>query len=184
MPLSKGSIRLLGYYEGFPENVHGVAQFTHRISIRKLQQIILFILHQLNQDTWTLSDITPFSLSKCEVSFEFGVAEGTVFNYLDEEELDKFEKSIAEKALPILDFFCVVRYHTINKEGKRTPLKFDYHLLRLIFHRNRVEWQISQERGTRRVSLEDLITFIARRVNELLSQMQLKPLTPKHLRTL
>jgi len=181
--LMKGVEGLLGYYENFPETIHGVARFTHQISTKMLQQAILSTLHQLNRETRGLSAITPISPSKCEVSFEFGMAEGTTFSYLDKEELDRFQKRIVKKALPILDVLCVVRYHVID-EGKRLPLKFDYHLLRLIFHKNRVEWQISHERGTQRVSLEDLITFITKRIDEMLSQMQLKPLTLKYLRTL
>jgi len=174
--------RLLGHYETFPEVIHGVARLTHRISIRKLQQGILHTLHQLNQENHLLSDIASLPSSKCEVSFEFGVAEGTTFNYLDKEEVEKFQKNIMKESLPIFDVFCVVRYHVVDK--KRVPLKFDYHLVRFMFHKNSVELQICHERGTQRLSLEDLITFIIKRINEELSQQQLKPLTRKYLRTL
>jgi len=93
------------------------------------------------------------------------VAEGITFNYLDEEELKRFQKTITKEALPTLDFFCVVRYHAL-KEGRHVPLKFDYHLLRFVFQRNSVEMQISHERGTRRVSLEDLANFIIGQISE------------------
>jgi len=174
---------LLGRYENFPETIHGVAQFTHRLSIRKLQQAILHALHRLNQDTYSLNTIAPFSSLQCEVSFEFGVAEGILFNYLDREEIDRFQKSVVKRALPLLDFLCVVRYY-VAKEGKRVPLRFDYHLVRLMFYRNSVQLQIFHERGTQRVSLEDLITFITKQIMNELSQRQLKPLSLKHLRTL
>lgn len=155
--------RLLGRYENFPETIHGVARFTHRLSVRNLQQAILHALHRLNQQTCNLDAIAPFSSLKCEVSFEFGVAEGTTFNYLDKEELDRLQRNIVKRALPILDFLCVVRYH-VTKEGKRVPLRFDYYMLRLVFQRSSVKMQIFHERGTRRVSLEDLITFITNRI--------------------
>ena len=174
---------MLGRYENYPEAIHGVARFTHRLSVRKLQQAILQALHRLNQETCNLDAIAPFSSLKCEVSFEFGVAEGTTFNYLDKEELDRLQRDIVKRALPILDFLCVVRYH-VTKEGKRVPLRFDYHLLRLMFERRSVQLQIFHERGTQRVSLEDLITFITRCIKDELSQRQLKPLSLKYSRTL
>jgi len=150
---------LLGRYENFPEVVHSVARFTHQSTEERLQQAILRALHRLNQATHNLTVISPFSAPRCEVSFEFGVAEGLTFNYLDREELERFQKSIKKEAPPTLDFFCVVRYH-ILKEGRRVPLRFDYHLLRFVFNRNNVEVQVSHERGTRRVSLEDLTNFL------------------------
>jgi len=175
--------RVLGHYENFPETIHGVAQFTHRLSVRKLQQAILHALHRLNQETHKLDAVAPFSSLKCEVSFEFGVAEGDIFNYLDKEELDRLHGDIVKRALPILDFLCVVKYH-ITKGGKRVPLRFDYHLLRLMFQRRRVQLQIFHERGTQRVSLEDLVTFITKCIKDELSQEQLQPLSLKHSRTL
>lgn len=174
--------RLLGHYENFPEVIHGVARLTHRISVRKLQEAILCTLYQLNQEIPRFSDIASLP-SKCQVSFEFGVAEGTTFNYLDKEEVGRFQETIAKESLPIFDVFCVVRYHVVNKE-KRVPLKFDYYLMRFTFYKNSVELQICHERGTQRLSLEDLIAFIIKRVNEELSQRRLKPLTRKYLRTL
>jgi len=174
--------RLLGHYENFPEVIHSVARFTHRISLRKLQQAILYTLYKLNQETHRFSDIASLP-SKCEVSFEFGVAEGTTFNYLDKEEVDRFQETIVKQPPPILDVFCVVRYHVVDKE-KRVPLKFDYHLVRFMFYKNSVELKICHERGTQRLSLEDLITFIIKRIDEELFQRQLKPLTLKYLRTL
>jgi len=136
----------------------------------------------LNEKTFDPSAITPFSIAKCDVSFEFGAAEGITFNYLDQEEVERFQQSIAKKALPILDLFCVIRYHIVKK-GKRVPLKFDYHLLRLIFYKNNMELQVIHERGSQRVSLEDLITFMEKRINEQLSKRGLKLLNLKELRT-
>ena len=174
---------MLAQYENFPETVHGVARFAYRSSIRKVEQTIFYVLHQLNGKTHSLSEITSFPSSKCEVSFEFGVAEGVTFNYLGNEELEKFQKTISQKALPMLDFFCVIRYHVV-KEEKRIPLKFDYNFLRFIFYENEVELRVSHERGTRRISTEELIAFITKHINEELSLKQLKPLDLKYSRAL
>ncbi len=150
---------MLGHYENFPTVIHNVLKFTHQSTEKKLQKVILRVFHRLNQEKRDLNVLSPFFSSKCEVSFEFGVAEGVTFNYLDEEELKRFQKDITKEALSTLDFFCVIRYHAL-KEGRRVPLKFDYHLLRFVFHGNNVEMQISHERGARRVSLEDFANFI------------------------
>ena len=173
--------RLLGRYENFPEVIHGVARFTCTSSKSKVQQAIFRALHRLNEQVFSLEEMATFSRSECEVSFELGIADGIEFNYLDEEELNRLRKSILKKALPTLDIFCVVRYH-IKKNRKRVPLKFDYHMLRFIFYnKNDLELRMSHQRGIRRVSVEDLITFITKRINEDLSQNRLRPLHLKNL---
>jgi len=118
------------------------------------------------------------------VSFEFGIAEESAFNFLDEEELQRAHKSIADKALSTLDVFCATRFHTVDEGGKRKPLKFDYHLLRFTFYKKNVELLISHERGTQRIPLEDLVTFLANRVNRELATKQQRLLALKHLHAL
>lgn len=175
---------MLGRYENFPEIIHGIVRFIYESPLRKVQQTILSALHNLNHEVCGLKAVTPHLPQECEVSFELGVAEDFDFNFLDEKELDRFQRSIVEKELSTLDFFFVVRYHVVNDKGKRVPLKFDYHMLRFMFQENSMELRICHERGTQRVSLEDLITFITKRVNEELSQRQLKPLNLEYLRVL
>ena len=174
----------MGRYENFPEVIHGVARFTCKSSMRRVQQAILSAFHHLNQEVSGLSAVMPYLPQECEVSFELGVAEDFDFNFLDKKELDRFQRSIAEKELPTLDFFFVVRYHVANDRGKLVPLKFDYHMLRFMFQENSMEMRICHERGTQRVPLEDLITFITKRINEELSKKRLKPLSLEYLRTL
>ncbi len=175
---------MLGRYENFPEVIHGIVRFICESSIRKVQQTILSALHSLNHEVCGLRAVTPHLAQECMVSFELGVAEDFDFNFLDEKELDRLQRSIVEKELSTLDFFFVVRYHVVNDKGKRVPLKFDYHMLRFMFQENSVELRICHERGTQRVPLEDLITFITKRINEELSQRQLKPLNLEYLRVL
>jgi len=176
--------RLLGRYENFPDVIHGVARFTCESSKSKAQHAILSTLHKLNEQVFSLKDIATISYSQCEVSFEFGVADGVEFAYLDAEELGKMQKGIAREVLQALDFFCVVRYHIV-KDGKRLPLKFDYHMLRFIFYnRNNLELRVSHQRGIRRISVENLITFITKRINEELSQNRSRQLVVKSLRAL
>ena len=167
---------MLGRYENFPENVHAVALFDYQDSAKEVQQAILCALHNLNHERYDLDAVTPYLKQKCEVGFEFGVAEGFDFNFLDQRELDQCLRSVAEKELQTLYFFFVVRYHIIREAGKRVPLRFDYHVLRFSFQESGLELRIRHERGTQRVTLDDLTAFIAKRVNVELSQRQLTPL--------
>jgi len=167
---------LLGRYENFPENVHAVALFDYQDSAKEVQKAILCALHQLNHERYDLDAVTPYLKQKCEVGFEFGVAEGFDFNFLDQKELDQCLRSVAEKELQTLDFFFVVRYHIIREGSKRVPLRFDYHVLRFSFQESGLELRIRHERGTQRVTLDDLTAFIAKRINAELSQRQLTPL--------
>jgi hypothetical protein len=175
---------LLGSYENFPEVVHGDARFTCKSSTTKVQQAVLSALHHLNQEVCSLSTVIPYSLRECEVSFEIGVAEDFNFIFLDNKELDRFQRSIVERNLPTLDFFCVVRYHVATDGKKRVPLKFDYHMLRFLFQEHSLEILICHERGTQRVPIESLIRFITNRINDGLSQNRLERLTLRYLRTL
>ena len=167
---------MLGLYENFPETVHGVALLRYKDSAKRVQQVILCALYHLNNEIYGLDDVTPHLEQKCEVSLEFGVADGFDFNFLDKKELDQCLRSIAEKELHRLDFFFVVRYHIIREDSKRVPLRFDYHVLRFSFQESRLELRIRHERGTQRVTLDDLTAFIAKRINVELSQRQLTPL--------
>jgi len=142
------------------------------------------VFHQLNSQSLSLGDVTTPPKHACQVGFEFGVAEESTFNFLDKEELQRLRKSIVDKALPTLDVFCAIRYHKISEGGERTPLKFDYHLLRFIFYSKNIELLISHERGTQRIPLEDLTTFLTNRINKELATKQQRKLALKYLHTL
>jgi hypothetical protein len=155
---------LLGNYEKFPEAIHGIALFNHQDSAKNIQQAILRTLHSLNHEVYDLSAVTPYLKQKYKVGFEFGVADGSAFNFLDEKELEKCLKIINEKELQTLDFFFVIRYHATNEGGKRIPLRFDYHLLRFIFQKDHLEMQIRHEKGIQRIPIDDFTDFIAERI--------------------
>jgi predicted site-specific integrase-resolvase len=174
---------MLGRYRNFPEVIHGMARFSFLSSQQELQQVILEVIHGLNHKRFGMKDFTPFVVSECEVSFEFGVAEDVTFNYLDREELERVIKQIEIKPLRVLDVFSVIRYH-INVKGKRRPLRFDYNMLRFAFSRKNMELLVAHERGNQRVSIEDFIGFLANKINEKLMKAARKPLTLKYLRAL
>jgi len=174
---------LLGRYENFPEMYHGVIRFHHQTSEKKLQEFIIKALHDLGQEGG-FDFPTIHAVSDCEVEFDFGIADGAIFNYLDRETLTTSVKTISEYALPVLDFLGVVRYYKKGSTRDRRPLKFDYYFLRFLFHDGSVDFQIFHERGTRRLSMEDLSAIIIKRVDRELSEVGLPKVTVEETRTL
>lgn len=175
---------MLGKYEKFPQIVHGIGSFTYKFPAIALQQAILQIFYRLNRETYDLTDLTHPPSAQCKVGFEVGIAEDVSFTFLDEEELEKFQKIVNKDALPFLDFFCVARYHVVKTGGKRVPLKFDHYFLRFIFHQRDLELRIVHERGTQRVHLDDFISFAIKQVNNELAKRKLETLVKRYLRTL
>ncbi|HDQ06399.1 MAG TPA: hypothetical protein ENN36_06740 [Candidatus Bathyarchaeota archaeon] len=167
---------MLGRYKNFPENVHGVALFEHLDSAKEVQKAILCTFYRLNQETVDLSAVTPYLKQDCTVGFEFGVADGVDFNFLDQKELEQCLKSVDETEMETIDFFLAVRYHRIGDGGKQIPLKFDYHVLRFAFQEGGLELLIRHEKGTMRIALDELTAFISKRINAELSQKQVTPL--------
>jgi len=172
---------LLGSYENFPKNVHKVAIFNFKDPKKAIQQAILFGFHRLNQETFDLNNIMPYLKQNYKVSFEFGVAHDEDFTFLDQNELEQCLTGVTENELDSLDFFFVIRYHRVNDKGKQIPLRFDYHVLRFIFHENILELRIRHERGIQRVQLDELTDFITKQVNIELEKKQLSPLNMERL---
>jgi len=155
---------LLGKFENFPETYHGLVRFRHQISPRKLQEALIKALHDLSREAAYLSTI--HAVSDCRVEFDFGIADGLIFNYLDCEMLSTALGTVSKHEVPILDFLGVVRYYKKGSGKKLRPLKFDYYLFRFLSYDESVDFQIFHERGTRRLPIEDLSSIIIRRVNK------------------
>jgi hypothetical protein len=178
---------LLGCYNNFPTKIHGIARYSYQISTQQLQKTIVYTTYLLNQETHDLKRLTRSSLVNCELNFEFGIAEQDSFTFLDEKETERFFQSMENEpkgSLLILDFFCAIRYHIIDPDGKSKSLRFDYALLRLTFQRRVMELFIVHERGTQRIPLEDLVIFLTNRINNELKKRELRILSLKHMRTL
>lgn len=167
---------MLGFYENFPENIHKIARFKASASKKRLQRALTQTLHKLNNETFSLEDVVHPSVPQCKVIFELGIAEANNFNYLNGEETNKALKVIHKKPFQIMDFFCAIRYYkTQNK--KKTPLKFDYYMLRFKFDKKSTEVQVFHERGPRHVSPEEIANFVAKKINETFSKKILKAFT-------
>jgi hypothetical protein len=168
---------MLGFYENFPENIHRKENFTSSLSSKKLQQRIIQVLHEINCKTFSFEEITHPTVPECAVIFEMGIADAESFNYIDEQETKKVLNSLKKEPFRLIDFFCAVRYYK-NKAEKKTPLKFDYYMIRIIFGENAMETRVFHERGPRYISPEDIVTFIVNKVNEAAARKTLKQFEP------
>ena len=154
---------MLGLYDNFPENIHSIASFTFSVPSRKLQEKLVQVLYEMNSRAFNSEEIDQRGLRECAIVFETGVAESGSFNYLDEAEARKLQEVVKREPFRILDFFLSVRYYRINGE-KKTPLRFDYFLVRTILKENFLEIRIFHERGPRYISPEDIGNLLGERV--------------------
>lgn len=154
---------MLGRFENFSENVHGIAFLTFKAPLQQIQLAITHAFHLLNQRKYRLNEIAGSYIqanTNCEVNFEVGIGESATFTFLDEKELARLEVEIMEKRLAFLDFLCVFKYYVSNETQGKAPLKFDYYMLRFRFDMDSVELSVFHERGPRHVHAEEVIGFI------------------------
>jgi hypothetical protein len=158
-----------GFYENFPPNIHRIDSFNSTLSSKQLQQKLIQVFYEVNLKEFTFEEVTHPTVPEGRVIFEFGIAESGDFNYIDEEELKKTLNLLAKERLLSMDFFCSIRYYKVNGENK-SPLKFDYYMLRAIFSKNMLEVQVFHERGPRYISPEEFTEFIFTKINEMSSR--------------
>jgi hypothetical protein len=168
---------MLGFYANFPENIHRIESFTSSASSKRLQQRIIRVLSEINRKTFSFEEISNPAVPECTVIFEMGIAESTSFNYIDAEETKKVLTALKRGPFQVIDVFCAIRYYT-NKEEKRAPLRFDYYLMRVLFDKNAIEMRIFHERGPRYISPEEIITFLAKKINGTSERKILRKLEP------
>jgi len=169
---------MLGLYDNFPEDIHRTGNFSSSLSIPKLQQRIVRVLHEVNRKPFCFGNINLPSLHGCTVIFEVGIAENKSFNFIDDQEAIKVLKALRNQASQVLDFFVAIRYYKGTAQEKK-PLRFDYYMLRSIFsQKNLVELQVFHERGPRYVSPEELINIVEKEVNGISTRKILKKIEP------
>lgn len=171
---------MFGTYENFPEIHQGTARFSHATSAKKLQRTLIQSLHKINRNN-DGPDLPEFTRYNIEVELELGIADGLTFNYIDKETSRDCQERIRRKPFPTLDFLCIVRYYAVKKKN-RSPLRFDYHMLRFLFSQNQVELQVYHERGTRRLPIDELVNFLTERINRGLARNKLSALEMSHMR--
>jgi hypothetical protein len=164
---------MLGVYENFPANIHRIEAFETPLSSKRLQRRLIQVLHDINCRNFSFEEVTYPTVPDCTIIFEAGLAEAKNFSYIDEEETKKVLNALRKTTFQMMDFFCAVRYYKGTAE-KKTPLKFDYYLMRVVFGKNSVEFQVFHERGPRYISPEDLVVFLVNEVNKTSSRRTLK----------
>ncbi|MBN1245654.1 hypothetical protein JXA31_08680 [Candidatus Bathyarchaeota archaeon] len=164
---------MIGFYENFPVNIHRIETFVTPLSSKRLQRRIIQVLHDINRRTFSFEEVACPTVPECTIIFEAGLAEAKSFNYIDEEETRKVLNALRKAPFQTMDFFCALRYYKGTEENK-TPLKFDYYLMRVVFGKNAVEIQVFHERGPRYISPEDIVAFLVNEVNKTSSRRTLK----------
>jgi hypothetical protein len=155
---------MLGKYENFPLNVHFLKSFSSTHSSKHFQQKLIRTLKNLNRKPFHFEEITIPTIPNCEVLFEFGIAEGECFNFLDEQQVNRVLNVL--KTTQTLDFFCIIRYYRCQSQ-KKTALKFDYYMVRVNFIVKTIEFRVFHKQGPRYVAPEELVTMITASINNV-----------------
>jgi hypothetical protein len=167
---------MLGLYENFPPTIHHTETFASLFSRKKMQKKIAQVFHEVNGCNFSFEEAGNPTIPGGIVIFEFGIADETGFVYLNEEENQKMQNSLNKTTLQIMDWFCSIRYYKTGN-GKRTPLKFDYYMLRLGFaEKDAIDITVFHERGPRYLTPQDLCEFIYHQVNKTAKRKSLKRL--------
>jgi len=156
---------MLGIYEQFPLGLHSVESFNSKLPTKQLQQRLIRLFHAINNKEFTFEEIANPAIPNGIIIFEFGIADNEGFNYINDEEAKKALDLVIKENLRSLDFFCAIRYYRKDLT-KKSPLKFDYYLLRTIFAKESFEIQVHHERGPRHISPAELTQFIGKKANE------------------
>ena len=164
---------MLGFYGNFPINIHRIESFSTTFSNKQLQRRLIKVLRDINHKTFSFEEVAYPTVPNCTIIFEAGLAEAESFNYIDEEETKKVLSVLRKSPFQIMDFFCAVRYHK-GLAKKKKPLKFDYYMIRTVFGKNVIEIQVFHERGPRYLLPEDIVTFLANKINDSSARKILK----------
>lgn len=154
---------MLGVYTNFPITIHETAEFSASISTKKLQKSLIEAFHKLNSESLALEKVGSPSIPNCTAKFEFGVADGVDFNYIDGEERKKLLENVEKRPFQILDFLCMIHYH--KARAAKTALKSDCYMLRFRFFSESTQLKVFHEKGLMYVLPKDLPEFIANQIN-------------------
>jgi hypothetical protein len=165
---------MLARYDGFPENVHHTTYFSSAIYIGKLQHAITEAISTLNDGALDTKKIEIASVSDLTVTLEFGIADGNDFTYVNTEEKNRIDKAIKTNPFQLMDFICAIRYQKAI-ETKKAPLRGDYYMIRLVFGKKLLEARVFHERGSRRITPEEMANLIVDETNDYGKKRLLRP---------
>ena len=166
---------MLGFYENFPEGVHRIQIFTSKLPSKKLQQKLIHVVGEVNRKKFSFEEVANPTVPDCTLIFELGIADAKSFSFVGEEETKKALDALKKEPFQVMDFFCAIRYYKIEK-GKKTPLKFDYYMVRFGFSKDaELELRVFHERGPRYISPEDIANFFVSQIGKGSSKKILTP---------
>jgi hypothetical protein len=148
---------VLGRYDNFPSNIHFIESFNVNNPVRQLQKNLMNFFAMANKQTYSFEEVANPTIPNTIINFEFGLAEGKSFCFIEQQELCQALELIQKENYHILDFYCAIQYH---KGPEKTPLKFDYYIIRTLFEKGKLEVQIHHEKGPRYLSPEDIANLI------------------------
>lgn len=150
--------------------------FNSTVPSSQLQRSLIKALYEINQGEFSFEEAANPTIPGCKIIFEFGLANATCFNYIDEEEVENALDQLDKEQLEVMDFFCVIRYHKCEAEKNRS-LKFDYYFIRTVYNRRAFGVQVYHKKGLRYLSPEDLTQFIFNKINKAADRKILKKAT-------
>lgn len=155
-----------GVLESFPNVTHAKASIEFSTEVTELQKCVASAFRGFNSKTLE----TQISIAGRPgpvpgyTAFEAGVGDGDCFNFLDEKELKRLLSHI-ESGQPVrtLDFFLIVKY--LQKDGTKSPIRFDRYLIRLSFAHQELDVKVFHEKGLRRMNPDEVVTLLIDDVN-------------------
>jgi hypothetical protein len=178
--------RSLGIFTNFPSIVHGWAEAFHNNQQHEVQKATIRALQELNnhREPYRINVSSESRTYKGILGFEVGVGEGVFFTYLDDETVQRLYNSSSSRIhYHHLDFLIIVTYH-YYKHNKTIALNFDHFQLRLIFNKQKIEAQLFHNKGTRRVSLDEILNRIFDEISKRLLKSALDGLTIRNMKTI
>ena len=169
---------MIGLSDKFPEKIHRIERCETTFPTKKIQKELILSLVKFNSKTLSFEEITYPTIPNCKIIFEIGLAEAKIYNYIDDDERNRFLKALRNETFKLLDLFVAIRYYRTNQE-KKTPLNFDYYLTRIIFEKKFIEFRVFHEKGPRYISPEDLVSVIINEINKNLIKKKGKVIIKK-----
>lgn len=160
-----------GRFDNFPDIIHGRSKIDHRASIKKMYQVIVQTLQNLNNFTETLllRSGKQLKLQEGTMIFEVGIANGSYFNYLNHETLTKLntchQSLNAQQTSVVLDVIIIVTYH-YHKLNKKISLNSDHNIIRFVIKSKELYVYLFNAKGIRRLPLDKFLQHILSKIHD------------------
>jgi len=172
-------VSLFGRFDNFPELIHGRLKIGHRTSTKKMYQIIVQTLQSLNNFTVKLT-VSGANHSKHQeglMVFEIGIANGSYFNFLNQETITKlnaYYRLLNNQQVSIfLDVLVIVSYH-YYKNDKKISLNSDHNIIRFLVKPKELYIYLYNAKGIRRLPLDKFLHYVLNKTRDEMKKNNLK----------